>query len=135
MQTTGINDQRIAGIARDNLRIAAYLDQRFGTAVQVSDEEVAAYYRAHEAEFTRGGVPMPFEEAEPVARQRVSNERRRTIIDQWIGDLRLRADIAVNDEPRIPDGSRSPDGSRIPDSVSRIPDPASRPGSATASTP
>ena len=116
MQTTGMNDQRIADIARDNLRIAAYLDQRFGTAVQVSDEEVAAYYRAHEAEFTRGGAPVPFEEAEPVARQRVSNERRRAIIDQWIGDLRTRADIAVNDG-------------------SRIPDPGSRPGSATASTP
>ena len=49
------HDQRINDIARDNLRIAGYLDQRFGNAVQVSDEEVAAYYRTHEAEFTRGG--------------------------------------------------------------------------------
>ena len=49
-----------------------YLDQRFGTAVQVSDEEVTAYYRTHEAEFTRGGDVVPFEEVEPAARQRAS---------------------------------------------------------------
>jgi hypothetical protein len=96
MQSTGLSEQRINDIARDNLRIAAYLDQRFGTAVQVSDEEVATYYRTHEAEFTRGGDVLPFEDAQPVARQRVSEERRRATVDQWIRDLRSRADVAVN---------------------------------------
>jgi hypothetical protein len=96
MQSTGLSEQRINDIARDNLRIAGYLDQRFGTAVQVSDEEVAAYYRAHESEFTRGGDVVPFEEVEPAARQRVSEERRRATVDQWIRDLRARADVAVN---------------------------------------
>jgi hypothetical protein len=96
MQSTGLTEQRIADVARDNLRIAGYLDQRFGTTVQVSDEEVATYYRTHEAEFTRRGEAIPFEEAEPLARQRVSNQRRRGIVDQWIRDLRARADIAIN---------------------------------------
>jgi hypothetical protein len=64
--------------------------------VQVSDEEVAAYYRAHESEFTRAGDVVPFEEVEPAARRRVSDERRRAIVDQWIRDLRSRADVAVN---------------------------------------
>lgn len=96
MQSTGLTEQRIADMARDNLRIAGYLDQRFGTSVQVSDEEVAAYYRAHEAEFTNGGVTVPYEDAEPVARQRVSSERRRAIVTQWLRDLRSRADVAVN---------------------------------------
>jgi hypothetical protein len=96
MQSTGLTEQRISDIARDNLRIAAYLDQRFGTVVQVSDEDVATYYRTHEAEFTRGGDTIPFEEAEPTARQRVSNERRRATVEQWIRDLRSRADVAIN---------------------------------------
>ena len=113
MLSTGLTDQRIADIARDNMRIAAYLEQRFGLTVQVSDEEVADYFRAHEAEFTRGGEALPFEEAEAVARQRASDERRRAIIDQWLADLRNRADVAVN-------------GSRTPDPGSRTPDPGSR---------
>ena len=96
MQSTGLSEQRITDIARDNLRMAAYLDQRFGTAVQVSDEEVAAYYRTHEAEFTRAGETIPSDEAEPIARQRVSSERRRAIVEQWVRDLRSRADISLN---------------------------------------
>jgi len=96
MQSTGLTEQRIIEMARGNLRIAGYLDQRFGTTVQVSDEEVAAYYRTHEAEFTKGGATAPYEDAEPIARQRVSSERRRAIVNQWIRDLRSRADVAVN---------------------------------------
>ena len=96
LQSTGLTEQRITDMARDNLRIAGYLDQRFGTTVQVSDEEVAAYYRTHEAEFTNAGVTVPYEDAEPIARQRVSNERRRAIVNQWLRDLRSRADVAVN---------------------------------------
>jgi hypothetical protein len=83
-------------MARDNLRIAAYLDQRFGTTVQVSDEEVAAYYRTHEAEFTNSRGTVPYEDAEPIARQGASSERRRAIVSQWIRDLRSRADVTVN---------------------------------------
>jgi hypothetical protein len=96
MQSTGLTEQRLTDIARDDLRIAAYLDQRFGTIVQVSDDDVAAYYRTHEAEFTRRGTAIPFDEAEPTARQRVSDERRRGTVEQWIRDLRSRADVAVN---------------------------------------
>jgi hypothetical protein len=100
MRSTGLTDARIRDIARDELRIVDYLDQRFGTTVQVSDEEVARYYREHEAEFTRGGDVTPFDEAESVARQRASSERRRATIDQWLRDLRSRADVAVNPSVR-----------------------------------
>jgi hypothetical protein len=96
MTSTGLSEQRIVDIGRENLRIASYLDQRFGTIVQVSEEEVADYYRTHEAEFSRGGDTIPFEEAEPIARQRVSDTRRRATVEQWLRDLRSRADIAVN---------------------------------------
>jgi hypothetical protein len=100
MQSTGLTEGRIREIARDNLRILDYLDQRFGTTVQVSDEEVARYYREHEAEFTRAGALIPFDEGEPLARQRAGGERRRVTIDQWLRDLRSRADIAINPSAR-----------------------------------
>lgn len=96
MQSTGLSEARIREMARDNLRALTYLDQRFGTTVQVSDEEVARYYREHESEFTRGGELIPFDEGESVARQRASIERRRAIIDQWTRDLRMRAEVTTN---------------------------------------
>ena len=47
MEATGIDEARLRDTARDTLRIQAYLNQRFGTTVQVRDEEGALYYRNH----------------------------------------------------------------------------------------
>jgi hypothetical protein len=99
MPAIGLTAERIHDIARDDLRILGYLDQRFGATVQVSDEEVAQYYRDHQPEFLRGGEPIAFDEAETLARQRASDQRRRATIDQWTRDLRTRADVAVNSLP------------------------------------
>jgi len=96
MQSTGATRQRIQDLARGNLRILAYLDERFGPAEQVTDDDAAQYYRDHETEFTRDGRLAPFEEVAELARQRASTGRRNASIEQWLGDLRARADIVVN---------------------------------------
>jgi hypothetical protein len=95
MKSTGLDDERITEIARDNLRIQAYLDQRFGVSLQSTQEEALQYYSAHPEEFKRDGKTIPFDEAEPLARQRASADRRQSTITQWLGDLRQRADISV----------------------------------------
>lgn len=91
LQATGLDEARIREMARENLRIQAYLDQRFGTSVQVTDEEVEQYYRTHPDEFTRNGTLMPFNDALPQARLRASATRRQGTIDQWMRYLRLRS--------------------------------------------
>jgi hypothetical protein len=100
MQATGIDDARIRETARETLRIRAYLDQRFGTDVQVSDDEIDRYYRTHQEEFVRDGMLMPFAEAEPLARQRAAAERRQATINQWVSELRARADVTRS--PALP---------------------------------
>jgi hypothetical protein len=93
--STGVDEARIREIARENLRIQAYLNQRFGVNVQLAEEEVAQYYRIHPDEFTRGGALMPFTEAEPLARERASADRRAVTVAQWMRDLRGRAAISL----------------------------------------
>jgi hypothetical protein len=93
--STGLDERRIRDLARDTLRIRAYVDQRFGTAVQVTDDEVERYYRENPAAFTRNGILIPFEDAAPVARPRVATARREAAIGQWIRDLRTRATITT----------------------------------------
>jgi hypothetical protein len=95
MQATGLDDTRIHDMARDTLRIRGYIDQRFGTAVQVTDDEAEAYYAAHPDQFRPNGVAIPLEEALPVARERANAERRDAQVDRWLQDLRSRADIAI----------------------------------------
>jgi len=93
MAATGLDAQRIRETARDSLRIQAYLGQRFGTAAGVSEDDARQYYEAHQAEFTRGGSLLPFLEVQADARQRASDERRRTLVNQWLRDLRARSDV------------------------------------------
>jgi hypothetical protein len=92
-KSTGYGDEQIRDIARDNLRIQAYLNQRFGSSVQPSDEEVGQYYRTHLDEFTKDGRVIPFVEAAPAARQQAAAERRRAVIFQWMRELHQRADV------------------------------------------
>jgi hypothetical protein len=94
---TGLDEARLQQLARETLRIRAYVAQRFGTTAQVTADEARKYYDEHPDEFTRDGVRMPFEEAEAEARQRASAERLRVTIDRWVQDLGKRAEIVIVD--------------------------------------
>ena len=61
---SGIDVPHLRETLRDELRIQAYLDQRF-TVPPPTEDEIGKYYREHAAEFTRGGAPMAFEAARP----------------------------------------------------------------------
>lgn len=95
LRSTGLDEARLRELARETLRVQAYIDQRFGTSVQVSDDEVRRYYDTHPDEFRRETVLIPFPEAEQAARQRAAEERLRASVSQWLADLRARAEIVV----------------------------------------
>ena len=95
MASTGIDEASVRDIARDNLRIQAYLDQRFGATVQLTEDEVTQYYRIHPDEFTRDGILAPFGEVEARVRTRAGDERRAALVTQWVRDLRARADVSM----------------------------------------
>jgi hypothetical protein len=95
MRTTGVSEQRIRDLARDTLRIQGYVDQRFGTSVQVTEADARRYYDGHPEEFTRNGTLIPYEEVEADAQRRASDERLRGTVEQWLKDLRVRADIVT----------------------------------------
>jgi hypothetical protein len=100
MEATGLDEGWLRDLARDTLRIDAYLNQRFGPTVQLTEEEVLQYYRMHPDEFTRDGRLMPFAEADDLARERAASERRAAGVAQWMRDLRARADIVIPRTPR-----------------------------------
>ncbi len=95
LAAAGITLEQLRRHKRDDLRLEAYLQERFGFPIQPSEEEILAYYRAHEAAFTRGGVLRPYDEVRNDARAALLTERRGAAIDEWIAGLRRRADIIV----------------------------------------
>ena len=66
----GFTDARLRDWIRDDLRIASYLDQRFAAAADLAVEQAA-----------------------PELRQRLSAERRASLIADWVADLRRRTPV------------------------------------------
>ncbi|MBI1873397.1 MAG: hypothetical protein HYS05_05840 [Acidobacteria bacterium] len=92
LRRTGMTAGRLRDFIRDDLRVDSYLDQRFGGAAQPTEEEVAAYYRAHQSQFAQEGLAR-FEQASALARDRLRDERRQVLVADWLERLRRRADI------------------------------------------
>jgi hypothetical protein len=76
-----------------------YLQQRFGIANQVAEDEARKYFEAHREEFTRNGMPLSFEEAAAEARQRAAATRVQGAVSLWLQDLRMRSDVALVTSP------------------------------------
>ena len=93
MRATGLDETRLRDLARDTLRIQAYVTQRFGTSRLVADDEVRRYYDEHQTQFTRNGKAISFEDAAPEARRLAVAARLRDAIMQWVHDLRMRAEV------------------------------------------
>jgi hypothetical protein len=95
LKQTGLDETQLRRYVRDDLRIDAYVRQRFGSAVQPSEEQILDYYRAHPEAFSRNGVLRPFDDVHEEARVAVVAERRAAAIREWLTTLRRRANVNV----------------------------------------
>lgn len=93
LANAGMREPVLMAWLRDDLRIAAYLDQRFTAAAQPTREQALAYFHAHEADFAVAGATPEFAAVEADVRKRVGAERRATRIREWIDSLKQRAEI------------------------------------------
>jgi parvulin-like peptidyl-prolyl isomerase len=93
LAAVGSDERRLRERVRDDLRIRAYLDERFGSVAQPTGEEIAAYYFAHPQEFTEAGRLRPLDEAMAEVRARLEAGRRAAVIGDWLAGLRRRAEV------------------------------------------
>ena len=64
---SGLDIEQLRRHLRDDLRIDAHLQQRFGASLP-TEAQILEYYRANPDRFTTGGVLVPFNTAHDVAR-------------------------------------------------------------------
>ena len=95
LRETGFTLDQLRLYVRDDLRIEGYVQQRFGAAYRPSDEDIVAYYRSHEAEFTRDGRLRPFDEVREAARGALLAERQAASVREWLASLRRRTEVNV----------------------------------------
>ena len=91
----GLTQEQVRGFIADDLRMTAYLQQRFGATVQPSEGEIVEFYRAHPDRFTRNGALQPFSDVVDEARTMMTEERRAATIREWVAGLRRRADVTI----------------------------------------
>jgi hypothetical protein len=85
---TAMTDDSLRAFVGGNLRIDAYLDQRFGVPAQPTPDEVRRFYLDHPAEFTRAGHLLPLDDVRSRAQEELAAQRRRTLVAQWLDHLR-----------------------------------------------
>ena len=75
LSSRGVGDSVLRLYAADDLRLASYLDERFSSAAQPTDEEIRQQGEA--------------------ARAKLTSERRRALVEAWTAELRRRAEVTV----------------------------------------
>jgi hypothetical protein len=88
----GLEESSLRETLRANLRLRAYLEQRF-TTVPPSEEEVVAYYNEHVDRFTRNGAVQPIAAVREDVIQALGLDRRQAMVGEWLAGLRRRAPI------------------------------------------
>ncbi|HJR60820.1 MAG TPA: hypothetical protein VJ813_15530 [Vicinamibacterales bacterium] len=95
LRETGHSVEQLRLYMRDDLRIQAYIQQRFGATFQPTEDDIVAYYREHPAEFTRDGKLRPFGEARDEARSALMAQLRAAAVRDWLSGLRRRTEVNV----------------------------------------
>ena len=88
----GMDEKYLRETLRQNLRIRGYIEQRF-TVPPPGDDELAAYYRLHLAEFSENGQPLALADAHGRLVDAILAERREALVNTWVAGLRRRAEV------------------------------------------
>jgi hypothetical protein len=80
---------------RDSIRIDTYLQQRFASVAEPSEDDIVRYYKDHAPDFMANGVQLSFEQARAQVRQRIVDLRQRQAVADWLEGLRRRSAISV----------------------------------------
>jgi hypothetical protein len=91
----------LAEYARRQLQLEKFLDLRFKTGFQVSEDEIGAYYKNRLLpEMERRGVqPLPALEAvRDRVEKAVTEERVNQLIEEWMNELRQRTRVRLADQ-------------------------------------
>ena len=85
----------------EQLALESFVDERFGPAVQVSDDEMRDYYTKRFVpawENEKKGAAPPFEEVRGEIGQILRTQRADALLDSWLKEARGRTRIEFKDE-------------------------------------
>lgn len=98
IRSTGMDEAALLQWLRNDLRIRAYLDQRFAAVIEPGPGDLEQYVRRIRSRPDQASLSET--EATRLARELARTERREALIAEWIQGLRRRASINYTSEGR-----------------------------------
>ncbi len=90
----GLAPDDVRTLVADTLHAQAYIDDRFSTAVPVSEDELREVFARQPEAFADAGRVLSFDEARPAVQAAVQREQRARAITDWVARLRRRAEVS-----------------------------------------
>ena len=99
LQRYGVTEDQLRAQLLWQLTVLRFIDQRFRPAVNVTDEEVKAYYNQHVADLRRQyPASSGFEEMEPRIRTVLEGQRINESFENWLAEARKRIRVEYRQE-------------------------------------
>jgi hypothetical protein len=98
LRRNGADEERVRAVVEDSQRLETYLEQRFGALAEPSDEDLRQAYDARRQAAPGDRLPA-FEAMRESLHAELAAARFRTLVDQWIAELRQRGDVSIRGLP------------------------------------
>jgi hypothetical protein len=105
LEVYGLREQDVLDFWRQVIGYERFKDFRFRTGLEVSAEQIAAYYEQHVvAEFRSQGnsSPPPLDEVYEKVEQAVIEEQTNAMLEEWLKEMRPQTRIVILEERQTP---------------------------------
>ena len=101
LQDVGLDLKGLRQLVARQLLVLAYVDERLGARVFVSQDDISRYYRTVlTPEMQKRGQPVPeLDDVREDIREVLKQQRMNQELEKWTGELRAAADIVVYPDP------------------------------------
>ena len=101
LEKYGVSEADVNAYLLWQLTLLRFIDARFRPGVQVSDEEIRAYFESEQAKGAQaasGGKQPRFEDLRDQIRETLTNQRVDQMLNDWLAAARKRAHIVFHEE-------------------------------------
>ncbi len=98
LASNGLTPERVEAYLRNRIEILGFIEQRFRQGIQISQDQIAAYYRdTLVPQFAPGEAVPPLDQVASRIQEILLEQQVNVLFDNWLANLRQQGDVEVLD--------------------------------------
>jgi hypothetical protein len=98
LASNGLTPERVEAYLRNRIEILAFIEQRFRQGIQISPEQIEAYYRGTLLpQYAPGESVPPLDQVAPRIQEILLEQQVNVLFGNWLANLRQQGDVEVLD--------------------------------------